>query len=114
VGLRPGDVLVEVAGAKVGQAEGPRTALQARAPGAAVKLVVQRKKRSLEVTATLAATSQPLRLTGGRGFRGGRGRGWDSRVGAYWTKKVYNLAVVCVEYPDVKHNITFHVGYDYL
>lgn len=34
----------------------------------------------------------------------GRGRNWDNRLGGYWQKDVYHLGVVCVEYPDVKHN----------
>ena len=29
---------------------------------------------------------------------------WDTRAGNYWKKDVFRLAVVCIEYPDVKHN----------
>jgi M6 family metalloprotease-like protein len=32
-----------------------------------------------------------------------RPRGWDTRAG-YWTKPAYRLGIICVEYPDVKHN----------
>lgn len=39
----------------------------------------------------------------------GRGGGWNARGGGgigggYWRKDVYRLGVICVEYPDVKHN----------
>ena len=30
--------------------------------------------------------------------------GFDTRVGGNWNKPVYNLAVICIEYPDQKHN----------
>jgi M6 family metalloprotease-like protein len=40
---------------------------------------------------------------GGPGARGGA-TGWDDRLPQAWKKKTYNLAVVGVEYPDVKHN----------
>jgi M6 family metalloprotease-like protein len=101
-GLQPGDVVVAVAGRKVAQAEELRTALQAKAPGDTVPLAVRRKGRSLEVRPTLAATSRPLPLVSGKGR--GRPGGWDTRAGSYFTNNVYNLAVVCIEYPDVKHN----------
>jgi M6 family metalloprotease-like protein len=42
---------------------------------------------------------------GGRGGFGGRGAtGWDDRLPNAWTRKTYKLAVIGVEYADVKHN----------
>ncbi len=188
-GLQAGDVLVKFAGKPVPSAETLRELLHAQAPGAAVKLALTRKEKSLEVPVTLAATSRPMQIRpravlgvyaalpkegeglvleeivsgsaaakaglergdvvlkidgtplkspenlseilsrknpgdpvtltlkwnrkvvdlkvtlGAETRRGGRGRrGWDSRVLTYWTRDRYRLAVVCVEYPDVKHN----------
>jgi M6 family metalloprotease-like protein len=44
----------------------------------------------------------------GGGPRGGGGPGGGQRggggLGGYWTKPSFRLAIVCVEYPDVKHN----------
>ena len=31
-------------------------------------------------------------------------RGWDTRGGNTWKKPVYKLALICIEYPDAKHN----------
>jgi M6 family metalloprotease-like protein len=30
--------------------------------------------------------------------------GFDTRLGGYWTRPVYRLGIICVEYPDMKHN----------
>src|SRR5207237_9786917 len=63
-------------------------------------LLVRRDKKDIEVKVTLAAE----RTRGGRG-RGGRGgMNWDDRQMAYFKRPAYRLAVVPVEYPDVKHN----------
>jgi M6 family metalloprotease-like protein len=40
--------------------------------------------------------------TGRPGFGGGGG-GWN-RGGGYWTKPAYRIAIICIEYPDAKHN----------
>jgi M6 family metalloprotease-like protein len=42
----------------------------------------------------------------GPGGGGGPGAGGGQRggLGGYWTKPSFRLAIVCVEYPDVKHN----------
>ena len=47
---------------------------------------------------------------GGKGGKGGKGKGaavfqnWDTRANKAWKKDIYRLAIVCIEYPDVKHN----------
>jgi M6 family metalloprotease-like protein len=189
-GLQAGDVLVSFAGQSVHDVEAFRNALQGRPAGEAVKVAVARKGKPVEVSATLAAVSRPMRerqravlgvllaetpkdggvavdqvdpgspaavaglkagdvvlkiddkavttraalrevlgqknpgdtvaLTYKRDgktqdvkvklaaddsedFRG-RFRGGPSGLGGYWNKPVYRIGVVCVEYPDVKHN----------
>jgi M6 family metalloprotease-like protein len=193
-GLQKGDLLVHLDGKPIAQTDVLRELLQARAPDEKVKLAVLRGDKSVEVTATLTATSRPKKLSAQRvglgvtlgepkdgtpgvpiervqpgspadraklkvgeillkvdgeavtsanklediladkkpdtpvtltlflaekaldlkvqlaleergGRRGGMGgAGWDSRTAGRWNKSVYRLAVVCVEYPDVKHN----------
>jgi len=188
-GLLRGDLLLRIDGQEVLTAAALRSALQAQAPGAALKLTVLRQDKPAEFTAVLGAASRPLTLSAARpilglgvgepkdglgvpvvqvapgspaaraGIKvgeqilkidsvpltassmltevitekkpgdvvtltvrgdenelevkvtlvsagGGRGQaqGWDSRTATVFKKDVYRLAVVRVEYPDVKHN----------
>src|SRR5207244_9069714 len=61
-------------------------------------LTLLRAGKLLELKARLSAEQ------GGKGGKGFRKGGWDTRAGLLWKKDVYRLAVVCVEYPDVQHN----------
>jgi M6 family metalloprotease-like protein len=186
-GLRAGDVLLKLGEQAVRSPEALRELLQSRAPGEVVRVAVERRKKKLEVTATLAATSRPRKVpsrpamlgvqigeadggegapirqvvpdspAAGAGLKVGdvllkingtlltnaallgdsvaekepgetmtltlrregkevelkvqlaeapsRGRGGPDREDrSVWKKDVYRLAVVAVEYPDVKHN----------
>ncbi len=186
-GLQPGDVVVKFCGEPVKDDESLREKVLARPPGEAVKVDVLRKDKPLALTATLAATSRPLKLgterpiigvslgepregegapiarisTGSPAERAGlkvgeviakadgkpiTGTGTLSdllsekksgdkvalvvrrdgkevevqvevavesfdrsgteffRGGNFWKKDVYRLGVICIEYPDVKHN----------
>lgn len=64
-----------------------------------VNLTLLLAEKRVELKVKLTALERP---TQGGGF-GGRGGGWN-RTGGYWTKPTYRIAIVCVEYPDVKHN----------
>jgi M6 family metalloprotease-like protein len=66
-GLQSGDVVVRVAGQPVSRAEVFREMLQMRPPGEKVVLAILRKDQPLEVTATLAATSRPMKPAAQRG-----------------------------------------------
>jgi M6 family metalloprotease-like protein len=182
-GMRPGDVILELAGQGVQDAARLREAIQAKDPGEPVRLVVERGSEELELTATVGAVSRPMkageqrallgvqvgdaaeggapvtRVTPGfpaekAGIRVGdrileidgrplgadrlsdrlsdrkpgdtvtlllrRGEGTEEvkvtlaadrsgpdgyfRGGAAWKKPVYRLAVIGIEYPDVKRN----------
>jgi M6 family metalloprotease-like protein len=188
-GLQAGDLLLKFAGEKVGSVDALREQLQSHSPGDTVELSVVRKKQSLQISATLAATSRPMKVgkqrailgvqigepKTGEGVRieqvtsgsaaatagvktgdvlvkindaavkgpshysdlmadrkpaetvtltllrdgknlevkakldgasegGGKRGGWDSRTMTAWKKDLYRLAIVCIEYPDVKHN----------
>lgn len=64
-GLKKGDVVTRVGDETVRTSDAFREWLQTRGPGDAVKLSVSRDDKPLELTATLAATSRPMRLSSG-------------------------------------------------
>lgn len=100
-GLKPGDLLLKLDGQPLGSVARLSDTLAERKPGDRVTLTVRRGGKDIELAVTLAADQ-------GRGGRfGGRDvslAGWDTRTLTYFTKDLYRLAVICIEYPDVKHN----------
>ncbi len=97
-GLKAGDLLLKLDGAVLtGGAARLRDALSEKRPGDAVKLTYRRGEEVLDVRVELTAEQ-------GFGRRGFGGQGWDSREATIWKKNTYRLAVVCIEFPDVKHN----------
>jgi M6 family metalloprotease-like protein len=92
-GLKKGDHLVKIDGTTLVRAGRLTDILSEKKPGDTVTLVVRRDDKDVELKATLTADRQ-------RG--GGRGRGGFTFVP--WKKDVFRLAVVCLEFPDVKHN----------
>lgn len=71
-GLRPQDVLVKANNHSPSDAGELRDMLESRAPGDEMKLAVMRGGKRLELVATLAATSRPLKLSGQRAIVGAR------------------------------------------
>lgn len=63
-GLQRGDVLSKANGLAPSNAEELRDLLESKAPGENLKLTVTRGSRRMELVATLAATSRPLKLSG--------------------------------------------------
>jgi M6 family metalloprotease-like protein len=96
--LRVGDILTAIDGEKLA-GKTSLESLNSKRPGDEVQLSVKRGDKNLQVAATL--TAEP-------GAREGRGKGgaksWDDRSPRIFTKPVYRLALVGIEYPDVKHN----------
>ncbi len=92
-GLKAGDVIVAVNDRPVTGPDRMAETLSDRKPGDVVWLTV--KRRGAEVGFILKLTTDP---TEAAPFR------WDDRQPGVWDKPVYRLAVVPVEYPDVKHN----------
>ena len=81
-GVREGDLLLKVAGQPVKSAAELRERLLSRSPGEVVKLSLERNRKSLDLTATLDATSRPLKLSPVRTTLGIQLVDADQRAGA--------------------------------
>ncbi len=87
-GLKTGDYLAKIDGTELVRAARLTDMLTGKKPGDVLKLTVRREGKDLELKATLSERS------------GGR-----ERVGiSLWHKESLKLAVVGIEFPDVKHN----------
>ncbi len=106
-GLKAGDVLLKLDGKALDFNVPLANALENRKPGDTVTFLVKPKdaKENKDVKVTLTADAPGK--GGGKGKKGGGGgpdASWDTRNLNAWKKEVYRLAIVCIEYPDVKHN----------
>lgn len=107
-GVKVGDHLVKIDGAAVTTRGSINDLLADKKVGDVVLLALKREGKDVEVRATLAAEQggggrRGGGMGGGGGFGGGRG-GWDDRLPGAWKRDVYRLAIIGIEYPDVKHN----------
>ena len=103
-GVKTGDILLKIDGVPLANRAALNDLLANHKIGDPVALTLKRDGKEIEVRATLAADQG--RGFGGRGpggIAGGRG-GWDDRLPGIWKKDVYRLAIIGIEYPDVKHN----------
>ncbi len=89
-GLRKDDVIVEVDGKEVSGIDRLRQAIGAKRPGDLLALLVQRQGHDEKVTVKLATDRAAERA--------------ESPKSGVWKKDVYRLAVVPIEFADVKHN----------
>ncbi len=106
-GLKEGDRVVKFDGRPATSSAEIRDALRARLAGESVSFAVTRSGELVTLTAKLKPSSQPMKAdeNAGRFGKGKRGRGgWNDRVPRTWKRPTYNLAIIGIEYPDVKHN----------
>ncbi len=96
-GLKAGDVIVKVDGKDVDGDTGFRDLLADKRPGDRINVLAERDGKRVEAQPTLVAEGITPGGPGGRG-------GWDDRIPSAWKKTTYRLAILGVEYPDVKHN----------
>jgi M6 family metalloprotease-like protein len=99
-GLKVGDIILKIDGVSISGENGFRDYVSNKGPGDPLELIVERGETKLEKKVILEAEDRP---TGGKGG-GGAGGGWDDRLRGAWTKPVYKLAIIGIEYPDLKHN----------
>jgi M6 family metalloprotease-like protein len=93
-GLRTGDVILRVNGVAVAGPDKLSQILGEKKPGDTVTVAIKRAGKDQEVKVGLVA--EPTRNR--------RRWSWDRRDMGAWRKPLYRLAVVPIEYPDVKHN----------
>ncbi len=67
-------------------------------------LADKRPDDTVTLTLLLAEKAVDLKVTLGGEDRGGRARGWGGRGMTAWSRPGYRLGIICVEYPDAKHN----------
>ena len=99
-GLQKDDLLLKFGDKDLPDAVAFHDQLLSHKPDEEVKLTIVRKNKLMEVTTKLGAPSKPMHDDGSASPR----RGWDSRGNNNWKKPVYKLAMICIEYPDAKHN----------
>lgn len=101
-GLRSGDVVLKINGENLTRASELTDAVAERKPGDVLTLTIRRNDKEEEVKVTLGTDRG---TTGRSPFSFGIGR---ADAGApsipLWRKEVMRLAVIPVEFPDVKHN----------
>jgi M6 family metalloprotease-like protein len=92
--LKAGEVILKIDGIALSGAGQLRELLAAKQPDDVVTMTLLLAEKAVEMKVRLGAEQ----------VTDGRQGGWDTRGGRYWTDPVYRLAIICVEYPDVKHN----------
>jgi M6 family metalloprotease-like protein len=92
--LKVGEVLLKIDNATLTGPDRLRQVLADKKPEESVTLTLLLAEKAVEMKMTLG--SEPA--------NDGRPLGWGGGRSLYWNKPTYRLAVICVEYPDAKHN----------
>jgi M6 family metalloprotease-like protein len=101
-GVKEKDIILAVDEKKLDDKTTLRDVLNGKKPGDVIVLSIKREKKELDLRATLSGDD--IARPGPGGGRNPVAGGWDDRIPSAWKKPVYKLAVIGVEYPDVKHN----------
>jgi M6 family metalloprotease-like protein len=97
--LKVGETILKIDDTALTGPDKLREALAGKRPNDTLTLTLLLAEKRVEMKVKLEAESDPNRRVGGP-FGGG---GWN-RGPRYWTKPTFRLAIILVEYPDVKHN----------
>ena len=92
-GLKAGDVILKLDDRMIGSSDRMSEALSSHKPGDLVVVTVKRRQGEIGFLVKLVADASEAPA-----FR------WDDRQQSTFQKEAYHLAVVPIEYPDVKHN----------
>lgn len=95
-GIKKGDLVLKVDGMPIANVAAFQEFVGKKGPGDTVTLDMKRDGKDLEVKLKLVAN------TGGKSPFGPGS--FDNRIGGYFKKDVYRLAVLPIEFPDAKHN----------
>lgn len=102
-GMKTGDIIVKIDDTLINGPEVYSALIASRKVGDQLQVIVKRANEELKLTLKTAAQGTG---GGGRGGGGGNQR-WDERSATTFKRNVYRLAIVPIEYPDVKHNPRF-------
>ncbi len=110
--LKVGEVLLKLDDIALSGPDKLSEALAAKKPDDTVTLTLLLADKAVEMKVRLGGEPSAGQRGGGQlgGERAGAGRrgqgfGFGPRE-RYWTQPVYRLGIICVEYPDAKHNPT--------
>jgi M6 family metalloprotease-like protein len=103
-GLQPGDVIVEMDGIAVSARDTFTDLLSTRAPEETIVLKFTRQGKSEEAKVKLMADPAGEQAVRGRGFNQPPQGGGAAGGSRYWKKNVLRLAIIGIEFADVKHN----------
>jgi M6 family metalloprotease-like protein len=102
-GLKVGDVILKIDNQALSASVKLNDVMTEKNPGDTINILVKPQGKEDEKTIAVKLVAEEP----GKGFKGkggGGGGNWDNRANKIWKKDVYRLAIVCMEYPDVKHN----------
>jgi M6 family metalloprotease-like protein len=104
--LKVDEIVLKIDDTTLTSSERLREVISSKKPDDEVALTLLLAEKAVEMKVRLGV--EPPAAGAGPGDRGGRrgpgGGAWDNRVGNYWQKDNYKLAIVLIEYPDVKIN----------
>jgi M6 family metalloprotease-like protein len=95
--LKVGETILKIDDTALTGPDKIREVLSAKKPDDTLTLTLLLAEKKVELKLKLEPEGDPGRRVGGPGG------GWN-RGPRYWTKPTYRLAIILVEYPDVKHN----------
>jgi M6 family metalloprotease-like protein len=98
VKLKVGETILKIDDTPLTGPDKLREVLSTKKPDDTLNLTLLLAEKKVEMKVKLEPESDPNRRVGGP-----MGGGWN-RGPQYWTKPGYRLAIILVEYPDVKHN----------
>ncbi len=103
-GLKTGDVITKIDNTPISGPEIFTATIASRKVGDQIQLVVKRANEELNISMKTSASGG-----GNEGRRGGNGNNgrWDDRTATTFKKEAYRLAIIPIEYSDVKHNPRF-------
>ena len=93
-GLKQGEIIVKIDGQNIATATGVNDHLADKQPGDLVTVTVRRDGKDHDVKVALASDKVFEAKIGG----------WDNRAAFIWKKNTFRLAVIPIDFSDVKHN----------
>ena len=103
-GLKVGDVILKIDDKALVDGVKLTNILGDHKPGDTLSLLVKPQGKEKEKTIKVVLVADQETVGKGKGGKGGGlGAGWDNRNSG-WKKDNYKLAIIGIEYPDVKHN----------